>query len=471
MPSDLAGSVLPRRLADGRLSFDVKIRDRRVKLGEEPEWDAQRAKRLLEQVLIPAAKLKMDWWERIPDAPTRAGGGGSGVPDFHSVASEYVHSLSRYENPNTRNTFVSPVVKHLLPFFAYADADRTIPRRLDEITGTLVTDFTLAKQAERQILSDLSEALSELDDAVLRDPAALAEQLDAREWELLQRYGQRGGRRPIGEPGPGGRISLSSRGLSNNEINRCLTRLRSIFEFANDLYDLALKDPTRRRLLPQTDPSRAWLRPDQFQALIDAATELDASPARGEYAGHSRLSAVLVLGLAGPRVSEFSNARWRDFRGSEGVLRIPESKTSAGERDIELHQVVLRALSERFGQLRPALSDFIWGTAAGTKRDRNNVRNRLLAPVIARADALLAEREQRPLPRAPGLVGEAVGKAPPRVTPHVFRRTYLTYLAWAGRHQRFAMGQAGHKDAKLTLEVYQQPLPSRFDERVAGWLR
>jgi hypothetical protein len=25
--------------------------------------------------------------------------------------------------------------------------------------------------------------------------------------------------------------------------------------------------------------------------------------------------------------------------------------------------------------------------------------------------------------------------------------------------------------AKLTLEVYQQPLPSRFDERVAEWLR
>jgi hypothetical protein len=32
------------------------------------------------------------------------------------------------------------------------------------------------------------------------------------------------------------------------------------------------------------------------------------------------------------------------------------------------------------------------------------------------------------------------------------------------------MSQAGHKDAKLTLEVYQQPLPSRFDERVAAWL-
>jgi integrase len=471
MPRDLSGSVLPRRLADGRLSFDVKIRDRRVKLGEEPEWDETRAKRLLEQVLIPAAKLRLDWWERIPATTARGRDGHSLVLDFHSVASEYVHSLSRYENANTRNAYISPVVKHLLPFFAYLDADRTIPRRLDEITGTLVTDFTLAKQAERQILRELSEVIGELDDAVLRDPDALAEQLDQREWELLQRYGQRGGRRVVDEGGAGRRISLSSRGLSNNEINRCLTRLRSIVAFANDTYELSLRDPTRHRFLPRVDPPRAWLRPDQFQALLDAAAELDASPARREYAGHGRRSAVLVLGLAGPRVSEFASARWRDFRGSEGVLHVPESKTSAGERDIELHQVVLEALADRHKLVSPKPSDFIWPTAAGTKRDRNNVRNRLLAPVIARADALLAERGQRPLPRSAGLSGASLEKAPPRVTPHTFRRTYLTYLAWAGHHQRFAMGQAGHKDAKLTLEVYQQPLPSKFDARVAEWLR
>ncbi len=56
------------------------------------------------------------------------------------------------------------------------------------------------------------------------------------------------------------------------------------------------------------------------------------------------------------------------------------------------------------------------------------------------------------------------------MTPDTFRRTYLTYLAWAGRHQRFAMGRAGRRDAKPTLDLYQQPLPSRFDERVAAWL-
>jgi integrase len=396
--------------------------------------------------------------------------GDRAIPAFHAAACEYLQALARYENQNTRNAFASPVVKHLLPFFAYEDHERTRPRRVDAISGTLVTEFTVAKQAERAILRELPAVLAELEPDALSDPRELAQQLDPSEWELLERYGQRGGRRPLGDPEATGRISLSSRGLSNNEINRCLARLRDIIAFANDTYELALRDPTRRRLLPRCDPPRPWLRPDQFQALLDAASELDSYPAGDRYANHGRLSAVIVLGLAGPRVSEFCNARWRDFHPAEAILHIPESKTAAGERDIELHGLVARVLSERHQRLSPRPEDFIWASAAGTKRDRHNVRTRLLAPVIARADRLLIERGQRSLPRPRGLREQGLERAAPRVTPHTFRRTYLTYLAWAGRHQRFAMSQAGHKDAKLTLEVYQQPLPSRFDERVAAWL-
>jgi integrase len=121
------------------------------------------------------------------------------------------------------------------------------------------------------------------------------------------------------------------------------------------------------------------------------------------------------------------------------------SKTSAGERDIRMHPPVEEVLRRRGERLGPQPSDFVFGTSTGRRRDRNSVRNRLLAPILRRATSLLEERGQRPLPD--------------RVTPHTFRRTYLTYLAWAGLPERFAMQQAGHKDASLTLEVYQQPLP------------
>jgi hypothetical protein len=70
-------------------------------------------------------------------------------------------------------------------------------------------------------------------------------------WDLLVRYGQRGGRRPLAEalgPRDTGRISLSSRGLSNNEINRCLARLRDILELAREEFGVDVRDGLWSRL-------------------------------------------------------------------------------------------------------------------------------------------------------------------------------------------------------------------------------
>ena len=94
-------------------------------------------------------------------------------------------------------------------------------------------------------------------------------------------------------------------------------------------------------------------------------------------------------------------------------------------------------------------------------RDRNSIRNRILRRVHERAAELLAERGERPLPT--------------RVTPHTYRRSYLTYLAWAGRPERYAMHQAGHRRSSLTLEIYQQPFPTgpraeRERELILRWL-
>ncbi len=206
----------------------------------------------------------------------------------------------------------------------------------------------------------------------------------------------------------------------------------------------------------------------QLQALLDAAQTLDANPAQDAYGHHGRYSAIVALALLGPRVSEFSAARWRDL-SAEGLF-IPEAKTSAGRRHLELPTIVRTALERRRAELDPRPGDWIWASAAGTKRDRNNVRNRLLAPVLELAADLLEERGQRPLPARVDAERNPIGV---RVTPHMFRRTAMTYWAWADRNQRWAMGQAGHKSAKMTLEAYQQTFPRDPDARalVVAWLR
>jgi integrase len=255
---------------------------------------------------------------------------------------------------------------------------------------------------------------------------------------------------------------LSSRGLSNNEINRCLARLRDVLDTAREDFKLDIGDPTRKRTLPKTDPPRSWLRPHHLLIVFKAAEELDARVNRGgpDYRLLGRLPLVTLLGLGGPRVSEAASLTWQQAHldSTHPYVSINEAKTSAGERNLRLHPPVRDLLIARRDALQPTNGDLIFATASGARRDRNSIRNRILQPVLDRTAELLAARGLPPLPD--------------RVTAHTFRRTYLTYLAWAGVPLRRAMAQAGHKDAKLTLEVYQQDFPDDPDAltQIKQWL-
>jgi hypothetical protein len=55
VPKPLSGSILTRRLADDTLVVDVKIRTERRMLGPASEWSEARARKLLENRLLPAA--------------------------------------------------------------------------------------------------------------------------------------------------------------------------------------------------------------------------------------------------------------------------------------------------------------------------------------------------------------------------------------------------------------------------------
>ena len=79
-------------------------------------------------------------------------------------------------------------------------------------------------------------------------------------------------------------------------------------------------------------------------------------------------------------------------------------------------------------------------TTAGTMRDKDNLRNRVLAPIIDHADQLLGEREQSPLPRG--------------LTPHKLRHTFASLLIALGEDPASVMAALGHTDPKFTLRIY-----------------
>ncbi len=82
----------------------------------------------------------------------------------------------------------------------------------------------------------------------------------------------------------------------------------------------------------------------------------------------------------------------------------------------------------------------VFPTGTGGHRDKDNLRNRILASAVKRADQLLEARGQTPLPRG--------------VTPHKLRHTFASILIATGEDPASVMAQLGHTDPKFTLRVY-----------------
>jgi hypothetical protein len=82
---------------------------------------------------------------------------------------------------------------------------------------------------------------------------------------------------------------------------------------------------------------------------------------------------------------------------------------------------------------------------------KDNINKRVLKPALGRADELLADRGQHPLPRG--------------VTPHKLRHTFASILIALGRDPRYVMEQLGHTDPKFTLRVYAHAMRFSDEDR------
>jgi integrase len=89
----------------------------------------------------------------------------------------------------------------------------------------------------------------------------------------------------------------------------------------------------------------------------------------------------------------------------------------------------------------------------GNRRSKDNVRLRIVAPVVRRANEIRTGRGQPPIHL--------------HVTPHTFRRTYITYMLAAGHDIPYVQAQVGHADPTVTLAVYAQLIrrPDRDEMR------
>jgi integrase len=93
----------------------------------------------------------------------------------------------------------------------------------------------------------------------------------------------------------------------------------------------------------------------------------------------------------------------------------------------------------------------VFTTSKGTPHCKDNLRDRIVAPVLRRADELLASPDRPPLPAG--------------VSPHKLRHTYASILIAIGEDPAGVMAQLVHTDPKFTLRDYTHLMRRDPDER------
>lgn len=91
--------------------------------------------------------------------------------------------------------------------------------------------------------------------------------------------------------------------------------------------------------------------------------------------------------------------------------------------------------------------------ARGGRRDKDNLARRVIVPAVRRAEEMVAEAGEQPLP---------VG-----VSAHKLRHTFASILTALGRDPAYVMAQLGHTDPAFTLRVYAHAMRRGDGEREA----
>ena len=237
-----------------------------------------------------------------PAQPVTGGArGAEAAPDFRTFASEWYEQGCAGWRERTRVDYRWRLTDHLLPRFA--------DHALTAITVEEVDRYRAAKVRESERL------------AIERE----AEQAKPPE-----------------------KRTRVPRPLSPGSINKTIRLLATILEQAVE-YGYIDRNPAagRKRLLRESKPSRSYLQPDQVAALLEAAGELDAEAMERTRDDTGRRKPLLAtLTLAGLRISEALDLRWRDVSLPARKLRVVGAKTDTGIREVDLTPTLAELLTE-----------------------------------------------------------------------------------------------------------------------------
>ena len=229
------------------------------------------------------------------------------------------------------------------------------------------------------------------------------------------------------------------RPLSASSINKTIDVLRWILSVACE-YGHISGNPAQGQRRRLREPPRRPVYLDsaeQIAALLKAAAQLDRDPLF-RCSDRRAIIATLVL---------------------------------AGLREIDLMPLLRGTLlAHRDNARYTGPDDPVFPTRTGRRRDKDNLRFRVLAPALGHADELLIERGRQPLPAG--------------ISPHKLRHTFASVLIACGEDPVSVTYQLGHVAPEFTLRVYGHMMRRGSSERARlramvngetplpdGWLR
>ena len=199
-------------------------------------------------------------------------------------------------------------------------------------------------------------------------------------------------------------------------------------------------------------------------ALLDAAEERDEHAERVNHRHLGRRPLLASLFLGGLRVNEACALQWRHVDLRRRVIRVDDSKTPAGVREVPMGRMLEAELKTWRERTRSGSRELVFPTGGGKPRDKDDVRARILYPLLERTNKLLEERKHSPLPETEARHrGKKIIR---RIATHTGRRTAATWWIEAGESPRRVQACLGHTDAALTMNIYAQVVERDPDRRI-----
>jgi integrase len=472
MARQASGTIETRTLADGTRAFHLRFRvgGRRetLALHERPNctcgcgggWEEAAARTELGNVL---ARVRLGLWERPePPAGIAETAGREDIPLFAEYAGWWLDAKidgvlgAKPISESTASDYRWRLRCHLLPFFGEL--------RLDRIDRELCLEFKAHLLRESKELREALAAGADIRDrrgrgAVPLGPASVRKVLgalaaildDAVEDGHIDHNPARGKRMRVHVPKP--RRSF----LEMDELAALLDAAASQevpLPPGGAPIDLGPTAALVAHLISQ------GLRPSQVAKRLGVTKStisfhlrrLGAQVGRG-YVG--RRVVCEVLGRSGVRASELCDLKIGHLRlhDPEGArFRIPDAKTESGVREVQMSPDLVEAVVEHLERLRrmgapTGAEDYLVPNLRGGRLNRQRV-GQIVSAAAELASERLGERGLPPLPNT---------------TPHTLRRTYISIALLANNFDvKWVMGQVGHADSKMTMDVYAQ-LEQRVD--------